>query len=126
MIGQLLTMRAAEVARELGVSPKTVYAWAKAGQIPHIRISQRSVIFHRAAFEEWLRGMVRYDTAKVAVVESVDLSVQGEREDVEPLDGNCQSEVGRAQGAGIAGIGELVARAQRLVANDVAGHHRRG
>lgn len=122
-----LAMRAAEVAQVLGVSPKTVYAWAKQGKIPHIPMSQRVVLFHRAVFEEWLRKkVVGYDTAQIAEIKRVDLSVQGEREDVEPLDGDGKPTIGRAQGQGIGEVSGLVARAARQIADALSGDPGRG
>ena len=50
--GQLMDY--AEAARFLGVPKGTLYAWVNGKQIPHIRLSGRTVRFDRKDLERWL------------------------------------------------------------------------
>ena len=56
--GDRLTYTIPEVAAQLGLKPRTVYAWAEHGQLPTIRVGKR-VLVPVAALEQWL-----YDQTK--------------------------------------------------------------
>ena len=44
------------VAALLGVEPDTVYAWARAGELPCLRLGPRCLRWTRPLLEEWLAG----------------------------------------------------------------------
>jgi excisionase family DNA binding protein len=48
-----LAMRPAEAARRLGVSPRTLWAWTKAGIVPHAKVGGVT-LYPSAALEAWL------------------------------------------------------------------------
>ncbi|WP_438351574.1 helix-turn-helix domain-containing protein [Paenibacillus sp. FA6] len=52
---QKITLTVIEVSELISVSTTTIYAMAREGQIPHIRIRGR-ILFHREVIEDWLRG----------------------------------------------------------------------
>jgi len=49
---ELLTY--SQAADLLNVAPGTLYSWVSRGQVPHIRLSLRSVRFDREALLKWL------------------------------------------------------------------------
>lgn len=58
-------MTAKEVGLKLGVNPKTVYAWAKANRIPHVRLG-RALRFKPNDLAEWLRKKGAHYDKKIA------------------------------------------------------------
>lgn len=46
---------ALEVAERLGIHRAAVYAGARAGRIPSIRVSAKRVIFPKSAIDQWLK-----------------------------------------------------------------------
>jgi len=62
---QQLALRLPEAARALGVCTKTVWTWAKAGILPHVRIG-RAILFPVAELEEWLRRQAARQQAQTA------------------------------------------------------------
>jgi excisionase family DNA binding protein len=48
-----LALRPRETAAALGVSPRTLWAWTAAGEIPHIRRG-KAILYPVAALEQWL------------------------------------------------------------------------
>jgi excisionase family DNA binding protein len=46
---------ALEVAERLGIHRAAVYAGARAGRIPSLRVSAKRVIFPKSAFDSWLK-----------------------------------------------------------------------
>jgi excisionase family DNA binding protein len=53
---------AEDVAQILGMTQDWVYAQARAGGIPHVRLG-RYVRFRREAIDEWIRGRERANIA---------------------------------------------------------------
>jgi excisionase family DNA binding protein len=53
-----LAYRPAEAARRLGVSPRTLWGWTKAGIVPHAKVGGVS-LYPAAALEAWLAERTR-------------------------------------------------------------------
>jgi excisionase family DNA binding protein len=49
-LGEVLGVR--QAARYLGIGQRTLYAMARAGEVPHFRLGQ-SLRFSRSALDEW-------------------------------------------------------------------------
>ncbi len=52
-----LALRPREAAELLAVSPRTLWAWTKAGLIPHLRVGtgrRKTVLYPLADVQEWL------------------------------------------------------------------------
>jgi excisionase family DNA binding protein len=48
-----LALRPAQAARALGISPRTLWAWTKAGRIPSVRVGH-VVLYPTEALKSWL------------------------------------------------------------------------
>jgi excisionase family DNA binding protein len=48
-------LSAEEVADQLKVSPLTVYRWAKAKELPHVKLGARTLRFNETDIEEYIR-----------------------------------------------------------------------
>ena len=44
-----------ELAAQMRVTPQTVYAWVRSGQVPHVRRIGK-ILFDAQKIEEWLDG----------------------------------------------------------------------
>jgi excisionase family DNA binding protein len=56
-----LALRAPEAAAALGISLRSLMTLVKAGDVPFVRIGERSLRFPRAALERWLESKVNMD-----------------------------------------------------------------
>ena len=52
-----LALRPREAAKALGISPRTLWEWTRAGRIPCVRVgggARQVVLYPKAALERWL------------------------------------------------------------------------
>ncbi len=63
-MGRLL--RAEEAAQRCDVAVSTIYAWAAASFIPHIRFGEKAVRFPEDELERWLAELIRRPGPKPA------------------------------------------------------------
>lgn len=54
-ICERLALRPREAAVAIGVSPRTLWTWTKAGKVPHVRMGAK-VLYPVELLREWLRS----------------------------------------------------------------------
>lgn len=52
-------MSATEVADLLGIARPTVYAWAREGRMPSVRLGPRKILFRRSSIAQWIENHER-------------------------------------------------------------------